>query len=106
MNVVVEGSELEVILGKFGVPRMNESGRKLTELFTENKLSMENTFFEKKIHRFTRLSGVDGHKSLQDLTVVQEEDINKLLDVNIFRGAERENLGPSLSDELGKITCN
>ena len=49
--------------------------------------SVTNTFFEKMIHKFTWVSGVDNRKSLLDLAVVQEENRNKLLYVNIFRGA-------------------
>ena len=49
---------------------------------------MGNTFVEEKdIHRFTWASGVDVHKNLLDLIVVEEEEKNKLLDVNVLRGA-------------------
>ena len=44
--------------------------------------------FGKDIHKYTWASGVDGRISLLDLTVVQEEDRDKLLDVSVFRGAE------------------
>ena len=67
---------------------MNEKERILIELCTEKKLNVGNTLFEKnEIHKFTWLSGMDGRKSLLDLILVQEEDRNKLLDVNVFRGA-------------------
>ena len=49
-------------------------------------MSVENTFFEKQdINKFTWVSGVGGHKCLLDLIVVQDENKNKLLDVNVFR---------------------
>ena len=52
--------------------------------------------FEKKdIHNFTWPSGVGDRKSLLDFIVVQEEDRNKLLDVNVLSGA-----GGGLSDHL------
>ena len=47
-----------------------------------------NTSFEKKdIHKSTWVSGVDDRKSLLDFIVVQEENRNKLLDVNVLRDA-------------------
>ena len=52
-----------------------------------------NTFSEKKdIHKFTWVSGMDDHKSLLDFIVVQEEKRNKLLDVNVLRGAGGGNI--------------
>ena len=54
-------------------------------------------FFEKNdIHKFTWVSRVDGCISLLDLTGVQEEDRNKLLDVNVFRGTGGGLLDPHL----------
>ena len=57
---------------------------------------------KKYIHKFTWVNGVDGRKSLMDRIVVQEENSNKLLDVNLFRGAGWRNLGPSLSGSKNK----
>ena len=49
---------------------------------------MGNTFFVKNdIHKFTCVSGVEDHKRLLDLIVLQQEEINKPLDVNVLRGA-------------------
>ena len=40
---------------------MNENERKLIEISTEKRLSLGNTFFEKRdIHKFTWVSGMDG----------------------------------------------
>ena len=47
-------------------------------------------FEEKDTHQFTWVSGVDCCKSLLDLIVVQEEDGNKVLDVNVFGGEGEE----------------
>ena len=41
------------------------------------------------------MSGVGGHKSLLDLILEQEENINGLLDVNAFRGSEGD----------GRVVC-
>ena len=48
-------------------------------------------------------SVVDSRKSLLDSIVVQEEDRNKLLDVNIFRGEGEGNFRPSLSGSKNKM---
>ena len=97
--VLVEG-----VVGKFGVSGANENGRKLIEMCTEKRLSLGNTFFEKKnIHQFTWVSGVDDRKRLLDFIVVQEEERSKLLDVNILRG-----VGGGISDHhlaIAKIKC-
>ena len=65
---------------------------------------MGNKFFEKKnIHKFVWVNGVDHRKSLLDFIVVQEEERNKLLEVNVLRGA-----GGEISDHhsvIAKIRC-
>ena len=83
MNTKVR-DEVEGVAGKFGVSRMNENGRKLIKFCSERVWKM---VFGKDIHKYTWASGVDGRISLLDLTVVQEEDRDKLLDVSVFRGA-------------------
>ena len=66
----------------------NENGRKLIELCTEKRLSVGNTFFEKNdIHKFAWVSGVDDHKTLPELFLMQEKERNKLLYVNVLTGA-------------------
>ena len=47
MNARAGDSEVGVA-GKFGVSGVNENGRKLTEMCTEKRLSVGNTFFVKK----------------------------------------------------------
>ena len=42
-------SEVEGVVGKFGVLGVNENGRKLIEMFTQTRLSLGNTFLEKKM---------------------------------------------------------
>ena len=83
---------------------MNENGRKLIGLCMEKKLSVGNTSSGKEdIHKFTWTIGVDDRKSLLDLLVAQKEDRNKLLDVNVLRGAGWEILGHHLV--ISKIRC-
>ena len=42
---------------------------------------------KRDIRKFTWVSGGDDRKSLLNFIVVQEEERNKLLDVNVLRGA-------------------
>ena len=44
----VGDSEVEDFVGIFAVLGANENGRKLIEMITEKRLSVGNTFFEKK----------------------------------------------------------
>ena len=64
-------------------------------------MSVVNTFFEKDVNNFTRMSGVDGCKSLMDLIIVLEEDRNKLKEAYLKR--HEGNLRLSLSDSKNKI---
>ena len=83
---------------------MNDNGRKLIELCKEKKLSVENTFSEKReTHKFTWVSEVDVYKRILDLILVEEEERNKLLDVNVLRGAVRGILDHHLV--VAKIRC-
>ena len=49
MNARVGNSEVESVVGKFGVSGANENGRKLIELCTEKRLNVGNTFLRKSI---------------------------------------------------------
>ena len=90
MNARVGDSEVEGVVGKFGASGANKNGRKLMEMCTEKRLSAGNTFFEKRdIHKSTWVSGVGDRKSLLDFIVMQDEERNKLLDVNVLRGVGR-----------------
>ena len=95
---------VECVVGKSGVSGVNENGRKLIDMCTQKRLSLGNTFFEKKdLHKFTWVNGVDDRKGLLDFIVVQEEEINKLLGVNVLRGA-----GGGISNHhlaITKIRC-
>ena len=75
MNARVGDREVEGVVSKFEVSGANENGRKLIEIFTVKRLSVGNTFFEKKdINKFKWESGVDDLKSLVNLMVVQERE--------------------------------
>ena len=55
MNAKVGDREIDRVIGRFGVPGMNENGEKLVELCSERCLIVENTWFQKKlIHKYTR----------------------------------------------------
>ena len=104
MNARVGDSEVEGVVGKCGVSGVNDNGRKLIEMCTEERLSVEIQFLKKKdLHKFTWTSGVDDHKSLLDLIVVQEVERNKLFYVNVLADA-----GGGISDHhlvIAKIRC-
>ena len=69
---------------------MNENGRKLIEMCTEKRLSLGNTFFEKKdIRKFIWVRGVNNRESLLGFIVVQEKERDKLLDINLLRFMKR-----------------
>ena len=79
---------MEGVVCKSRVSEMNENGRKLIKGYTNKKLNAGNKFFQKKdIHKVAWVSGEDSCKRLLNFIVAQEEDGNKFLDVNIFRGA-------------------
>ena len=48
MNARVGDSDVEGVIDKFGVSGANENGKKMIEMCTEKRLSVGNTFFEKK----------------------------------------------------------
>ena len=64
--------------------KMEYEGRELIEL-SGKEIECGKYFFQEKVsHKPEWVSGVDGRKSLLDLTVLQEEE-KKLVDVNAFR---------------------
>ena len=87
MNAKVGDRERDGIVGKFGVPGMNENGVCLLEVCNERGLIVGNTWFEKKlIHKYTweREGGVE--RSMIDLILVEEVMRKRLIDVTVRRG--------------------
>ena len=82
--------EIGGVIGKFGVPGVNESGEKMTEMCNELGLLIGNTCFKKRmIHKYTweRMAhGVVVDRAMMDYVVVSKHMRGRLLDVNVLRG--------------------
>lgn len=64
---------------------LNENGEKLLEMCSEKRLSVGNTWFQKKlIQKYTREEG-NGQET--NLTVLVDERNKRLEDVNVYMGA-------------------
>ena len=76
------------MIGKHGVPGVNENGERLVEVCVERRLIIGNTWFQRKlIQKYTR-EGVDGQeRSLIDYVLIYEKSKRFLEDVNVYRGA-------------------
>ncbi|XP_071547063.1 craniofacial development protein 2-like [Panulirus ornatus] len=126
-NVAVEG-----IIGIHGVfSVVNGNGEELVDLCAEKGLVIGNTWFKKRdIHKYTYVSRRDGQRVLLDYMLIDRRTKERLLDVNVLRGAtggmsdhylveakvkicggfqkRRENVGVKRVvrvSELGKETC-
>jgi hypothetical protein len=81
----------ERVIGKYGVPVVNESGERLLDMCLANGMSVGNTWFRKKDKaKYTWVRVIDGEvteRALMDYVVVSERMVGKqLLDVNVMRG--------------------
>ena len=88
MNAKVGDVEIDGVIGKFGVPGVNASGEYLLSLCMERGLIVGNTWFKKRrVNKYTWVSGVDGSVSLLDYVLIEKDVKERLLDVNVCRGA-------------------
>ena len=77
------------IVGKWGVPGVNENGECLVDLCSERGLFLSNTYFEHKlIHRYTwrRVGGNEEQKGLIDYIAVDERLRKDVIDARVVRG--------------------
>ena len=89
MNAKVGCEEIEGIVGKWGVPGMNENGEYLVDVCAERGLFLANTFFEHKmIHRYTwrRRDAEEEQKGLIDYIAVDERLKKDVMDAKVVRG--------------------
>ena len=89
MNARVGCEEVDGIVGKWGVPGVNDNGECLVDLCSERGLFLSNTFFEHKlIHRYTwrRLDGNEEQKGLIDFIAVDERLRKDVIDARVVRG--------------------
>ena len=78
------------VVGPFGVGNRNANGESLLEVCVANRLIIGNTWFVKKLnHKWTWVSGINGEKGLLDYICIKKRIRDRLLDVNVFRGAAR-----------------
>lgn len=90
MNAKVGSTEIERIVGKWGVDGVNDNGEHLVGLCAERRMFLANTFFQHKhIHRFTwcRAEGSGREqKSLIDYVVLDESMRIWVQDARVVRG--------------------
>ena len=66
---------------------MNKNGEKLVGMCVKRRLCIGNICFKKDIHKFAWKSGVNGQLALLDYVCVRVVDRERLIDVNVLRGA-------------------
>ena len=93
LNARVGDLMIDKVLGRYGVPGLNESGERMIEMCMEQELAIGNSMFKKKdIKKFTWTRVVGGRvveRALMDYVLVKWDDICRLLDVEVFRGEAR-----------------
>ena len=88
MNAKVGDREREGVVGKFGVPGINENGECLVEMCVERGLIVGNTWFDKKlIHKYTWERENGDERSLIDYVLIESKYKSCLKDVSVRRGA-------------------
>ena len=88
LNARVGNTIVRDVVGPFGVGGINENGTKLVEMCIARELIIGNTWFKKRlIHKFTWVSGVNGERALLDYVCLEQKVKNRLIDVNVLRGA-------------------
>ena len=85
LNARVGDSEVEGVVGKFGVPDRNESGEKLLEMCVEREMAIGNTMFRKKrINKYTWIRVAHGRveeRALMDYVLIERRMVGRLKDV-------------------------
>lgn len=88
LNAKVGDRGVDGVIGKYGVPGVNENGERLVEVCIERRLSVGNTWFQKRmIQKYTREGENGQERSLIDYVLVDERSKRFLEDVNVYRGA-------------------
>ena len=87
LNAKVGDREIEGVIGKYGVPGVNENGESLIEMCNERSMIVGNTYFEKKlIYKYTWERENGGERSLIDYVLVEKMHKSRLKDVSVRRG--------------------
>ena len=90
LNARVGESEIEGVMGKYGVPGENESGERLLNMCVEKELAIGNSFFKKKsINKYTWVRVTNGRvveRAVMDYVLISGRMIGRVKDVHVFRG--------------------
>ena len=90
LNARVGIREIEGVVGKYGVPGVNESGEKLVDMCIEKDLAIGNSFFRKKnVNKYTWMRVANGRmieKALMDYLLITRKMIGRVKDIHVFRG--------------------
>ena len=99
LNARVGVGEVEGVLGRYGVPGINESGEKLLDMCIEKELTVGNSFFRKKdVNKYTWVRVAGGRvveRALMDYVLITKRMIGRVKDVHVFRG-----VGAGMSDHF------
>ncbi|MEL7523216.1 MAG: endonuclease/exonuclease/phosphatase family protein, partial [Cyanobacteria bacterium J06553_1] len=88
MNAKVGDREKDGVVGKFGVPGINENGECLVEMCAERDMIVGNTWFQKKlIYKYTWEREHGDERSLIDYILIERKFKSRLKDVSVHRGA-------------------
>merc|ERR1712002_118694 len=75
MNAKVGDREREGVTVKYGVPDVNENGERLVEVCAERRMSVGNTWFQKRLcQKYTREGEGGQGRSLIDYVLVDERN--------------------------------
>lgn len=87
LNAKVGNEIVEGIVGKFGVPGIDDNGERLLEMCDDQELVVGNTLFEKKeVNRYTWIRKVEGRVidwALVDYVLISKSVHGRLLNVNV-----------------------
>ena len=91
LNARVGEREVEGVIGKYGVPGVNESGEKLLEMCVERELVIGNSMFRKKrVNKYTWIRVANGRvveRALMDYVLIEKRMFSRMKDVHVYRGA-------------------
>ena len=91
LNARVGNNARGKVIGRWGVPGMNDSGQQLYEMCVENELMIGNTWFKKRrINKYTWVRDNGADKALMDYVLVKQGMKRELTDVHVFRGATKD----------------
>ena len=90
LNARVGNEEIEGVLGRYGVPGVNESGERLLDMCVEKELAVGNSFFMKRnVNKYTWMRVVGGRvveRAVMDYMLITKTMIGRVKDIHVFRG--------------------